>query len=679
MEIIKVPADRVKGISVLNPDMLDEKYLMQTVDYAIKYGFTHFQLIGPIHKYGYGNIDGMTNYRKYSQFNYENDSEYVKLNERVVNQALEKLNEAGIKSYQWHHELDLPTDFDKQYPEILNENGDIEVTHPLVKDFLENKIIDFFFTYPKMDGIILTLHETKVPLLKLKNQKLGKVERVKYVTKILYDICNSLGKELIVRPFASIEEDYQLMLNAYEEISNKMWVMDKWTQFDWSLVLPSNKFFNKIKNNPLFVETDISGEYFGKNRLPIMLRDHIIEKVKYCEQFNPVGYVHRIDRNNQRLFGTVNQVNLDIAYASLANLDIDKAIDDFFAREYPDCAQELRSIMESTQEINKCLLQAKGYYFMQGSYFPQCNHSKNHFFFELMKKDSCIVSNEWFIPVDWVGATNEQFIEEKDWVLEQATQLLARVKKLEGKMSDEKYLSLITMFKNLFYCAQAWRTLVDVLIFYVKYFETKDQKYEASLFESFNKMLTIKKVSKEDVGDTKEYYFSIGGFTSDKTNDVLGGFVKDVKQSFEVEKQEFLELEKEGLYDYIICGGACEGHKLQKEVNFSDTLVADGKLCRVPGNNGGAAWSRINAHGWFSYELKVKPNSNNAILIEAGSNSDIIDFMVSIDGKDYLFNQPKQDKNVFQINYEAKENSSVRIRIDRRTSHTPYIYTIKVV
>ena len=32
-----------------------------------------------------------------------------------------------------------------------------------------------------MSGIVLTLHETRIPLLKLKNQKLEKVERVKYI------------------------------------------------------------------------------------------------------------------------------------------------------------------------------------------------------------------------------------------------------------------------------------------------------------------------------------------------------------------------------------------------------------------------------------------------------------------------------------------------------------------
>ena len=89
--------------------------------------------------------------------------------------------------------------------------------------------------------------------MKLKNQKLGKIERIMYVTGILYDTCRSLGKELVVRPFASIEEDYELMTRAYEQISGDMVIMDKWTQFDWSLTLPVNAFFHKIRSNPLLL------------------------------------------------------------------------------------------------------------------------------------------------------------------------------------------------------------------------------------------------------------------------------------------------------------------------------------------------------------------------------------------------------------------------------------------
>ena len=283
--------EKIKGIAVCNPVDIDKDYLLFTVDYAAKMGFNHMQIVGPIHNAVKGNIDGMTLYHKYSIFNDERDLAYVKYTMEAVNEACVKTMAHGIKTYVWHHELELPSAFKEVYPEVLNNCGDIEVTHPLVKDFLKHKIIDFFYAYPNIDGIILTLHETKIPLLKLKDQKLDKIERVKYVTQILFDTCKGLGKELIVRPFASLEEDYVMMAKAYEEISTDLLVMDKWTQFDWSLTMPHNAFYAKIKNNPLFVEGDIFGEFFGKGQLPLMLKEHIADKYAYCESFAPKGYV----------------------------------------------------------------------------------------------------------------------------------------------------------------------------------------------------------------------------------------------------------------------------------------------------------------------------------------------------------------------------------------------------
>ena len=177
----------IKGISCVNPVDVERDYLLYTVDYCIEHGFDHYQLIGPIHDGVKGNIDGMTFSKKYSRFNDEKNAEYVNYCLDCVNEALEKLSAAGVKTYMWHHELELPYAFTEAFPEVQNDYGDVEVTHPLVKDYLENKILDFFEAYPKMDGIILTLHETKVPLLKLKNQKLEPVARVKYVTEILYN------------------------------------------------------------------------------------------------------------------------------------------------------------------------------------------------------------------------------------------------------------------------------------------------------------------------------------------------------------------------------------------------------------------------------------------------------------------------------------------------------------
>lgn len=661
----------VCGISVLNPVDIEEEYLNFTVDYAIEKKYNHVQFIGPIHNNVKGNIDGMTFYNKYSQFNDEKDADYVNLNLRLINQALEKTAQAGIKSYMWHHELELPVNFSKAFPQVLNSDNDIEVSHPLVKDFLENKIKDFFNAYPKMDGIILTLHETRVPLLKLKNQKLDKVERVKYVTKILYDTCRALNKELICRPFASIEEDYAMMTKAYEEISNEMVIMDKWTQFDWSLTLPHNKFFAKIKNNPILVETDIFGEYFGKGRFPLMLKDHIQKKVEYCDSFNPVGYCSRIDRNGRHPFGDVNQVNLDIMHACTMKEDVENAIDNFFENKYPLCAKKVREIMEPTEEILTKIIYLKGYYFSELSLFPQLNHSKNHFYFEMMREDYALCSGEWFIPIGWQRGDIKGVIEEKEQAVSLADKVYQKLITLKDKMDKEEFDKLHVKFLNLKLCANIWRTLIDVFYNYAKFFEVGGGNFQIELYSALDKLEYFNEQGYTLLG--KDFYCLNG----DTNYNYIETFVKDVKESFTAEKQAFEVLSKQNLLDFVICGGASEGHKLKKEVNFSDTLVKDGRLARIPGSNR-KGWSTVNAHGWFAYEIKVTPNKTNRIEVVAGSLTDTLDLKITIGDKQMVINKQINKEQVINFEYTAKEENAVYIRFDRLTANTPCIFEIKV-
>ena len=558
----------IKGISTSNPVDFEREYLLHTANYAIEHGIKHYQFIGPIHNPVKGNIDGMTFYRKYAEFNGVKDNAYVEYCLQTTNEVLDKLSNVGIKSYMWHHELELPVGFEERYPEILNSDGDVEISHPIVKDFLENKIEDFFYTYPKMDGIILTLHETRIPLLKLKNQKLGKVERVKYVTKILFDTCKRLGKELIVRPFASIEEDYEMMTKAYEEISTELVIMDKWTQFDWSLTLPNNAFFNKINKNPLLVETDIFGEYFGKGFLPIMLKNHIREKVSYCQSFSPVGYCSRIDRNGHQPFDSVQEVNLRIMEACLNGENVDIAVDNFFNEKYGEYGKQVRDLMENTEDLQKKIFYLNGYYFTELSSFPRVNHSKNHFYFEMMKEDYCIASNEWFIPKNWERGGIDEVVLEKQSAVMLAEEKLCALKELKDKLKAEDFAELKNKFQNLYYVSKLWYALTKAFIAYAR-------DREEDLLVACKELTEI-----DSEGRTvlKNYYPTT--IVSAEGLDPVPLFVEEVQASFYKEREATQALKEEKLTDFIVCGGGKEGHKLQKEVNFSDAHIFEDGVYR---------------------------------------------------------------------------------------------------
>lgn len=669
----------IRGISVCNPVDIERDYLIYTVDYAIEHNIDHMQFIGPIHNSVKGNIDGMTIYRKYSRFNSSKDIEFAEKTMKYVNEACDKAHKAGIKTYVWHHELEVPPDFIDVYPEVCNSYGDVEVTHPIIRDFLENKLQDFFSEYPLIDGIVLTLHETRIPLLKLKNQKLDKKDRVKYVTQILFDKCRELGKELIVRTFASIEEDYEMMLHAFEEISTDLLVMDKWTQFDWSLTAPHNQFFNKVKNNPLFIETDIFGEFFGKGRLPLMLKEHIKEKFHYCEGFMPAGYVSRIDRGVRHPFGEVNEVNINIMNACMNNDDVDDAIEAFFREKYPSASDEVMALMERTEHILKKIIYLKGYYFSELSAFPTLNHSKNHFYFEMMRDNYCIASKEWFVPKNWERGSIDSIIEEKESAAEEAAELFEKLEALKDKIAQSDYENLWMKFANLKYVAAIWLELTKCFINYTKYFETEDIKYKEVLIGTVEKLCALNSEGAALLGD-KFYCMQLDRFDdADNCAKLVKEFAEEIIKTLEAEEKQVKELKLKGLVDFVVCGGATEAHKMQKEVNFSDTFLVEDKPCRIPGSRLGKEWSLINAHGWFSYLIKLVPNCENTIKVSAGSIGTSLDVKITVGNNEFEFyGKPTKNTEII-IKYVSKENENyVRIRFDRISSNTPCIYTIEV-
>lgn len=674
-------AQRINGISVCNPVVLDRDHLLRTADYAIRHGVKHYQFIGPIHNPEIGNVDGMVSYRKYARFNDEKNADYIHFCEGVVNEVCEKLSAAGVKTYMWHHELEVPEGFRDAYPEILNDYGDVEITHPIIRDFLKNKLEDFFAAYPKMDGLILTLHETRIPLLKLKHQKLDKLERVKYVTSILHDTCKRLGRELIVRPFASIEEDYEMMTRAYEQISPDMVIMDKWTQFDWSLTLPVNAFFRKIKGNPLLVETDIFGEYFGLGILPIMLRDHILKNFAYCEGFDPVGYVSRIDRAGYHSFGDVNEVNYRIMEACLAIRDVDEAIDAFFRERYGQAGPAVRALMEPTEDIQRHIFNLRDYYFSEGSRFPALNHCKNHFYFEMMKEEHHLVSGEWFIPIGWKRGALNDLLAEKAQAVADTDALLAQCRSLESHLPAEDYDALLKKFLNLSYMAKLWQTLLDVFVHYTKHFELQDEGQAAQLESALQRLLHLNAEAREALGESF-YIWQLShnpnaSYTTAK--EPVQSFVQDVRESFRLEKALHARLAAENLTDFVICGGGFEGHKIMKEVNFSDTYLKPDGICRIPGTYRGKAFSTVNAHGWFSYEMKVRPNAVNTLIIAANGSDGHIDFDVTIGNEKREVRALSPEKQEFSFTFHPGSAENIRIRIDRVTGYTPFIYEIKVL
>ena len=164
-----------------------------------------------------------------------------------------------------------------------------------------------------------------------------------------------------------------------------------------------------------------------------------------------------------------------------------------------------------------------------------------------------------------------------------------------------------------------------------------------ALNEALETMLAINEEGKKLLGD--KFYCLNGDTLLNVANlDYVQSFVKEVRDSFRIEKAETEKLEAENLTDFIVCGGAMESHRLQKEVNFSDTFITENNLYRIPGSGRGRKWSAVNTHGWFSYELNVKPNAENKIKVLLGTMDESIDIKITLDDKEYTVSEKADGK-----------------------------------
>ena len=207
----------------------------------------------------------------------------------------------------------------------------------------------------------------------------------------------------------------------------------------------------------------------------------------------------------------------------------------------------------------------------------------------------------------------------------------------------------------------------------------KEKRYEQLLYGAIDKLIMYNQEGKDILGSKFYCLFAeIAGMKSEQ-EDNISNFISDVKKSFEYEKRITTELERSNLIDYVVCGGGVEGHKLQKEVNFSDTVFVGDELVRIPGNRNGLKWSFINAHGWFSYELKVKPKAKNLVKVVVGGKTDRINFKLIIGKDEHVIDMPNNGKTTIEKEYNACDEQSIRIKVDKISGHTPCVYIIETL
>jgi hypothetical protein len=279
-------------------------------------------------------------------------------------------------------------------------------------------------------------------------------------------------------------------------------------------------------------------------------------------------------------------------------------------------------------------------------------------------------------------------LRDQDEAVARIEEKLKLVKTLEGKLDSEKYYSIYMRFTNFLYVAKIFRELSRAYIAMATYFEDNDESVLPEIFDAIDKMTALDDAGYRELGpDWHCEVLSLKPGNPFITYSITVDYSRRTSQVFhlknmlgraialEVEARHMLA--KENPVDFIVAGGFSEGHCLNCEPNFSGALTLDDGNCRTAGSERGAYWSVLKAHGWFCYDMKVKPNAENTLVVRGKGHTGTFSIDISIDGT--VTRHSITGNGILEIARTftpGKDTETVTVRIDRNSESLPFVYTL---
>lgn len=194
---------------------------------------------------------------------------------------------AGLKVCFMMDIIVLPECMREIYPEILNENGNIDIYKPYMKEILDALFDELFQEFPQVDGIYIRYGETYVgpeyatPWHKGNNPIQGDMwEYHKFLIRYLIDtVCEKCSREIYYRTwgFGKLQYDPETYLELSDQIPvhKNFYFCIKHTTGDFHRTSVFNQSLNIGKHKQI-IEVQAAREYEGKGAYPDYVANGVI-------------------------------------------------------------------------------------------------------------------------------------------------------------------------------------------------------------------------------------------------------------------------------------------------------------------------------------------------------------------------------------------------------------------
>ena len=211
----------------------------------------------------------------------------------------------GLAVDMWTHELN-------GVPDEYRPEGVVDFDNPGLWAWLTDKYERLFAVAPDLDGLVLTFHETAVSVYDDSRTRsaLPKPQRVAKLIDAVAEVCNARGKRLYVRTFAYRPHELHVIRDGIIAAKSDFTVMSKEVPHDWQPYYPPNPLLGDVGGRRQVVEMDPGAEYYGQSRVLYCAPEYMKMRLCYAIEKGVVGAVARIERYNNHILDTPNEVNL---------------------------------------------------------------------------------------------------------------------------------------------------------------------------------------------------------------------------------------------------------------------------------------------------------------------------------------------------------------------------------
>lgn len=485
-----------------------------------------------------------------------------------------RLKDAGKEIAFWSHELAAPRVILQHYPELATPRGDLNLSHPLLSEWLKEKYRAFFTAAPEVDVIVLSMTEVTWAVSHRFDNAWSRKDCIQWLIGTINAVCVEQNRSLCVRPFSAIKADYKATLAALDELPNDIEVMVKSDPFDWDPFLPINPAIDTYAPERLIVEFDLGSEYFGRGLLPVVYPDYLRERIDYARERGVKGLTGRLDRRGVSALDREGRLNVTYFsnYAADAAVDTNALLQEQVAQCYQttDSAALLACFCEAFDVVCKTLY-VDGHCLWHGL-FGTLDWAQRCVIFEVLCPGQSLAhcADEWHVLADKTSPTIEAVRTEKREAAAKAIALNATIKKLAPNEPG-----LLARAENLEVIAVLYRDSVIAM-----------QEYLICLHDEDTAPFIRATATLRGTATRADVFPHTSGIPL-TTAQVLC-FVDDLTEAFDAERvtiaeQQSLALDdNEECIDFVCAGYPGEGHCLSKFTHGSKAIRSeDGRRFRV--------------------------------------------------------------------------------------------------